>query len=72
MGELKAEEKLKEKQQLKKEIEEKVNTELKFEKDKEIIRLSINQYIEKKFNEVDAKKKYFEKELKNLSSFFKS
>lgn len=28
--------------------------------------------IEKKFKEVDVKKKFFEKELKNLSSFFKS
>ena len=27
--------------------------------------------IEKKFKEVDVKKKYFEKELKNLSSFFR-
>lgn len=47
LGELKAEEK----QKLRKKIEEKIESEFQFEKDKEIIRLTINEYLERKWNE---------------------
>ncbi len=46
LGELKAEEK----QKLRKIIEEKIQSEFQFEKDKDIIRLTINKYLERKWN----------------------